>query len=252
MPDWPFVGWNDSAYNFRDLGGLPTEDGRITRPGRLYRSATLHDLGLDEATFLRDRLGIACVVDLRTPDEIADQGGGSAAAWGVRCVNLPVVPPPLPPDGPADLLSRYFAYLERSTPNVIAALRLVSSEVPAPVAIHCTSGKDRTGVVSALLLRLVGVTPEAVVGDYAATAVNIPHVMERLGRRGPRPLRAGDIPPGILEAQEKTIRSFVEEFEARFGSVRAWALDHGLELSDVDSLHSAVTAPQGGESPRAY
>jgi len=239
MPDWPLVGWNDSAYNFRDLGGLPTEDGRITRPGRLYRGATLHDLGPDEAATLRDELGIGCVVDLRTPDEIAAQGGGTAAAWGVRCVNLPVVPPPLPPDGPADLVARYCAYLERSTPNVIAALRLVSSEVPGPVAIHCTSGKDRTGVVSALLLRLVGVTPDAVVGDYAATAANVPRVMERLGRRGPRPLRAGDIPPGILEAEEKTIRAFLEQLEARFGGVDAWALEHGLDRSDVDTLQAA-------------
>lgn len=239
MPDCPLVGWNDSAYNFRDLGGLPTEDGRITRPGRLYRSATLHDLGPDEATVLRDRLGIACVVDLRTAEEIAAQGGGTAADWGARCVNLPVVPPPLPPDGPADLLSRYFAYLERSTPNVIAALRLVSSEVPGPVAIHCTSGKDRTGVVSALLLRLVGVTPDAVVGDYAATAANVPRVMERLGRRGPRPLRVDDIPPGILEAEEKTIRAFLEQLAARFGSVDSWALEHGLDRSDTDALQAA-------------
>ena len=239
MPDWPLVIWNDSAYNFRDLGGLPTEDGRITRPGRLYRSATLHDLGPDEAAILRDRFGIACVVDLRTPDEIAAQGGGSATAWGVRCVNLPVEPPPLPPDGPADLLSRYFAYLDRSTPNVIAALRRVSSEAPGPVAVHCTSGKDRTGVVSALLLRLVGVTRDAVIEDYAATAANVPRVMERLGRRGPRPLRAGDIPPGILEAEEKTIRAFLEQLEARFGSAEAWALEQGLDRSEVDSLQAA-------------
>lgn len=235
--------WNDSAYNFRDLGGLPTEDGGVTRPGLLYRSATLHDLGPDGATVLRDDLGIGCVVDLRTLDEIAAQGAGSASAWGVRCVNLPVVVPPLPPEGPADLPSRYFAYLERSTPNVIAVLRLVSREAPGPVAIHCTSGKDRTGVITCLLLRLLGVTRDAVVDDYAATAPNIRHVMERLGRSGPRPLKAAEIPPGILEAEEKTIRSFMEEFEDRFGSVRAWALDHGLESSDVDSLHAAITSP---------
>jgi len=232
------------AYNFRDLGGLPTEDGRVTRHGVLYRSATLHDCGSVEAAALRDRLGIGCVIDLRTPDEIAAQGAASAAAWGARCLSLPVLAPPLPEHGgPADLLSRYFEYLQRSTPHIVAALRQVSEEVPRPLAIHCTSGKDRTGVVVALLLRLVGVTPEAIIRDYAATAPNIPSLMERLGRTGPRPLRASDIPPGILEAEEKTMRAFVEQFDGRPGGVRAWALDHGLEPEAVTSLESGLLVP---------
>ena len=243
MPDSPLVDLNDPAYNFRDLGGLPTEDGRITRHGVLYRSATLHDLGPDGAAALRDGPGIGCVVDLRTPDEIAAQGAATAAAWGARCVNLPIVTPPMPPAGPADLLSRYFAYLETSTPSVVAVLRHLSRVLPPPVAVHCTSGKDRTGVVVALLLRLVGVTREAVAEDYAATASNIPAVMERLGRRGPRPLRPADIPPGILEADTDTMRAFLEKFEARHGSVRDWALDGGLEPSDVDSLQAAFIRP---------
>ena len=227
------------AYNFRDLGGLPTEDGRVTRHGVLYRSATLHDCGPVEAAVLRDRLGIGCVIDLRTADEVAAQGAASATAWGARCLSLPVLPPPLPEHGgPADLLSRYFEYLERSTQNVIAALRHVGQEFPRPVAIHCTSGKDRTGVLASLLLRLVGVTVDAVVKDYAATAPNVASVMERLGRTGPRPLRAGDIPPGILEAEEQTIRGFLARFETRFGGVRGWALRNGLEpevIADLDT-----------------
>jgi hypothetical protein len=242
------VEWNDPAYNFRDLGGLPTEDGRTTRRGVVYRSATLHDCGADEAAVLRDRLAIGCVVDLRTPDEIADQGAASATAWGVRCVNLPVLPPPLPPAGPADLLTRYLAYLEHSTPNVVAALALLGREAPRPVAIHCTSGKDRTGVVTGLLLRLVGVTRDAVAEDYAATAPNIGAVMERLGRRGPRPLRTAAIPPGILEAETETMRAFLEKFEARHGTVRAWAVENGLEPDAVAVLEGALL---DGEPPGA-
>lgn len=236
------------AYNFRDLGGLPTEDGRITRHGVLYRSATLHDCGPADAAVLRDELGIGCVIDLRTPDEVTAQGAATATAWGGRCLTLPVVPPPLPEEGgPADLLSRYFEYLERSTANVVAALRHIGHELPRPLVIHCTSGKDRTGVLVSIVLRLVGVTREAVVRDYAATAPNIPSVMERLGRTGPQPLRASDIPPGILEAEAPTIRAFLERFEAKFGSVRAWALDQGLERDAIAAIeaHLVESAPPG-------
>lgn len=236
--------WNDPAYNFRDLGGLPTEDGGVTRSGRLYRSATLHDCAADAARALRDEFRIASVIDLRTPDEIAAQGGTSVSAWGMRCLNLPVFPPPLPAaGGPGDLVSRYLWYLELSTPNLIAALRYVRQGEAGPVAVHCTSGKDRTGVVCSLLLSLVGVTRDAVAGDYAATRANIPAVMERLGRRGPRPLMAADLPPAILEAEETTIRSFLEQLEARFGSVHGWALAHGLDPSDVDALQELLTRP---------
>ena len=228
------MAWNDRAYNFRDLGGLPTEDGRVTRSGVLYRSATLHDLGPEAAAVLREEWGIGCVVDLRTPEEVAAQGGTTAAAWGARCLALPVLPPPLPADGgPTDLLSRYIVYLERSTPNVVAVLRHISRTVPAPVAIHCTSGKDRTGVVTALLLRLVGVTEEAVVGDYAATAANIASVMKRLGR-------SARLPPGILEADACTMKTFLEKFEAQFETVEAWARRHGLEAEAVVVLRSIL------------
>jgi protein-tyrosine phosphatase len=233
------VAWNDRAYNFRDLGGLPTEDGRVTRSGVLYRSATLHDLGPETAEILREEWGIGCVVDLRTPDEVAAQGGTTASAWGVKCLNLPVLTPPLPAaGGPEDLLSRYFEYLELSTPNIITLLRHISRQDAGPVVVHCTSGKDRTGVVISLLLSLLGVTRDAVAGDYAATAANVAAVMERLGRGGPRPLLVADIPPGILEAEEKTIRAFLEQLEGRFGSVGAWALEHGLGQSDVDALRA--------------
>jgi hypothetical protein len=174
------------------------------------------------------------VVDLRTPDEVVAQGGTTAGAWGVRCLSLPVRPPPLPEQGgPADLLARYLAYLERSTPNVVAVLRHVSQTVPSPVAIHCTSGKDRTGVVTALLLRLIGVTPDAVVGDYAATAANIGRVMRRLGR-------TAHIPPGILEADGATMRAFLETFEAQYGTAAAWALRHGLEAAAIADLQSTL------------
>jgi len=228
------VTWNEKAYNLRDLGGLPTEDGRMTRSGLLYRSATLHDLGVEGAAVLRHGWGVCSVVDLRTPEEIAAQGATTAATWGARCLGLPVLPPPLPQDGgPADLLSRYFVYLERSTPNVVAVLRHISCAVPPPVAIHCTSGKDRTGVVTALLLRLVGVAREAVVGDYAATAANIASVMERLGR-------SAGLPPGILDADADTMRAFLEKFEAQSGTVEAWALRHGLEAEAVAALRSTL------------
>jgi hypothetical protein len=226
--------WDQSGYNLRDLGGLPTEDGRMTRSGLLYRSATLHDLGVEGAAVLRHGWGICSVVDLRTPEEIAAQGATTAATWGAQCFSLPVLPPPLPEDGgPADLLTRYFVYLERSTPNIVAVLRHVSRAVPPPVALHCTSGKDRTGVVTALLLRLVGVTREAVAGDDAATAANLAGVMERLGR-------SARLPPGILEADADTMRAFLETFEARFGTVEAWALDHGLEADAVAALRSIL------------
>jgi hypothetical protein len=203
----------------------------------LYRSAALHDLGPDETRVVRDVLGIRCVIDLRTPEEVVAHGQVTAAAWGARCVSLPVLTPPLPDaGGPADLASRYFAYLATSTPSVIAAFRQIARQSRMPVAIHCTSGKDRTGVVSGLLLRLIGVTGAAIAEDYALTAPNMPRVMERLGRGPDRSIDWVMIPPGILRAEAHTIRSFLDTFEERYGSVRKWALDRGLGTEEIGGL----------------
>ncbi len=156
------------ARNLRDVGGLPTVDGHRIRRGVLYRSGRL--TGPSEG--LAD-LGIRTVIDLRSS---AERVGGPVEADGIEtrhlgdAFSLPAGGPApeelealLGEHGAAVLMQHLYAGLI-ATP---ALADIVASLVDgAPALVHCTAGKDRTGVVVALVLALVGVPRDAIVDDY--------------------------------------------------------------------------------------
>jgi protein-tyrosine phosphatase len=165
------------CYNARDLGGLPTRDGRTTVPGAVVRSDGLDTLTAAGWQALYDH-GIRTVVDLRDPHEVARAG---TAPDGVTTV-------PVPLDDSADTaMWQYFwdngldgsplyyrPFLERKPERCAAAVTAVARAAPGGVVIHCGLGRDRTGLVSMLLLALAGVTPEAIADDYALSADRLP------------------------------------------------------------------------------
>jgi protein-tyrosine phosphatase len=226
------------ACNFRDLGGLPTEDGRRTRAGVVFRSDSLADLDEPDAAALCGPLRIGRVIDLRTPEEVAGDSVRVLEHSPVQVVNLPVRLPALEDDGPNLLVRRYFGYLSLSPDSVVAVLDLLSQVGAPPTVVHCTSGKDRTGVVTALVLRLVGVTEDAVVGDYVASAPNVPRLLDRLGRT---------LPPAILRADESTMRTFLSRLESRYGGARGWARRHGVADGTILRLDEALVEPSRSE-----
>jgi protein-tyrosine phosphatase len=162
----------EGAYNLRDLGDLPTEDGGRTRTGRVFRSDSLQSVTAADAALLHDRLGVRFLVDLRGEDEVASEGRGLLADRDVRYVNLPLVQEDgsllsyLEDGRTVDLVPRYLSYLDSPGRTMLRAIELISEAETAPTVFFCAAGKDRTGVLSALILRLVGVAPKAVVDDY--------------------------------------------------------------------------------------
>ncbi|RLP76503.1 tyrosine-protein phosphatase [Mycetocola tolaasinivorans] len=160
------------TYNFRDLGGYPVPGGH-TRTGVIYRSDGLHSLGDAGKEALRER-GIHSVIDLRDDPEreiMPDDLDG----LDVRELHHPVFEGSVdaaatPGLGLGDL---YRAIVFRHTDVVSAVLTELSDAAVTPSIIHCTAGKDRTGVLSALVLLTVGVDREDVLDDYEATQDNL-------------------------------------------------------------------------------
>lgn len=161
----------DNVFNFRDLGGYRGDGGRTVRWGRLYRADDLCRLTDAELTRLAD-LGIRTVVDLRRPVEVETIGRIPEGTY--TWVNAHVVHPawPADPDVTADgrvdyLLERYTEMVEQGGEAIGQALRLVADPDAAPLVFHCISGKDRTGLVAAFVLHLLGVSDDDVADDYA-------------------------------------------------------------------------------------
>jgi protein tyrosine/serine phosphatase len=237
-----------SGLNFRDLGGLPTGDGRTTRPGVLFRAGAFADLTAEDATRLHDEVGLRFVFDLRGGEESAAEGRGALGAFPVVHVNLPLMDfsyvletGPGKSDAADDdaLMPRYLDNLERD-PNLVAAVDLAAHAVTlGPAVLHCAFGKDRTGSVVALLLRLVGVTEDAVIADYMASAPHAGTFIEGASRI-PRYKPYVDRDPSVFHSQEETIRRFLAAVEHNFGGAEEWATAKGITAATIAGLRSAL------------
>ncbi|MFD5179710.1 tyrosine-protein phosphatase [Nocardia sp. NPDC058379] len=218
------------AVNARDLGGLRTEDGRRVRPRLVLRSDLVAELGPDDRAFLVDDCALRTVIDLRGADEIGTDGRGALAdvvagyhnahVYGASRTRLD-----LTEVAPGDtMFGRYREYLEHSAHSIVAALDLLTTPAHLPALIHCAAGKDRTGVVVAILLALLDVRADDIVADYAATAPNVPALRARRDSTAP-------LPDWIFAADADTMRRFLSHLTTEHGGAHAWAARAGLDES---------------------
>jgi len=227
------------AYNFRDLGGYPTIDGRITVKGRLFRSDTLHQLTQGDLEVLR-RMGLAGVIDLRTSAEAERTGRGLLAEEPVRFLHASVLREEggESAGGPThdQLGERYLWYLDVGREALVAALTVVADPDSYPLVFHCTAGKDRTGVLAALVLDILGVRHEVIVEDYMLTATRMDLIRARLRRDPAYGSRIDQIPAARLAMQAGPMEHFVTEVRRRYGGAKEWALGAGMTRESLNSM----------------
>jgi protein tyrosine/serine phosphatase len=232
----PLIG----SYNFRDLGGYPTLDGRITRWGQLYRSDTLAELTDADVDVLRE-IGLKSIIDLRTDAELLRTGRGLLGSEPVRHVHLPVVQETgptqgAPPEAQADLFHRYLWYLDVGRDNLVTALTMVGDPQSYPMVFHCAAGKDRTGVLAALVLEIVGVERNSIVEDYVLTASRMDLILSRIKKSPQAEARIAETPQFLFRAEAATMESFLDELHETHGGAREWALASGVSLESVEAM----------------
>jgi protein-tyrosine phosphatase len=244
--------WVDFAEidNVRDLGGLPVTGGGSTRFGIAYRSSTLQHATASDRELLLGQAGVQTVIDLRLPDEVEREGYGSMTGAPVRVVNLPIrksarsslAARDLVPDkSRVDLVQLYGQLLTASPAEILAAVRVIADPSRRAVVFHCAAGKDRTGVLAAVLLDAVGVPAEAIAADYALTNERIQRVRDRLDAL-PSYQGLPEANTGILAVEDKVMLRFLENLHAEHGGAAAWLLAQGLSESELDALREALIA----------
>ncbi|MFF5970853.1 tyrosine-protein phosphatase [Streptomyces sp. NPDC012769] len=236
--------------NFRDLGGLPTVDGRTVRPGRLFRSGHLAHATAEDAAFLAG-LGLHTVFDFRNEADRRVEGP-DVELPGVRNVNIPLSDPADGKEFWALVRSGDLAQLRELLGDGKAAARMSDSyrkmmvqrtsehsrilhamaEDSVPALMHCAAGKDRAGLSIAVSLLAVGVEREAIEEDYLKS--NAPHRRYKVQRSSTAP---DGMSPEVMEllsplfdARAEYLRAAFETIEATWGSVDAY-LAQGLRLS---------------------
>jgi len=236
------------AFNFRDLGGYRGRAGQTVRWRTLYRADGIHHLPDDELDEL-GVMGVRTVLDLRTRSEL-EQGRVEAEHLGITHLHLPVLgetwkPAELPDDADAGLVlgSLYVEMLDVGAPALAEALRTLAEPAKVPAVFHCAAGKDRTGVLAAMVLSLLGVDEEIIVGDYALSALAMEELVERLRRERPDALTTmNEQPSAYLMAPPAAMAMFLAHVRAEHGSMVGYVRSIGVELDVVESLHATLLA----------
>jgi len=236
----------DNVYNFRDLGGLRAADGRRVRHGRLYRSDGLHRITERDRAALA-ALGLRTVIDLRRPHEVAADGRIPPLP-GMTYHNIHPVHREWDYDGYDEsigaaryLADRYLDMVEEGAAGLGTALGLIADDGYAPVVVHCMAGKDRTGVLIAMALDLLGVPDEQIAADYAVSEL----VQDRLTARI-RADRAGqlhvELPAHVLASPPQAILLFLAGVRERYGSVAGCLAPAGIGRDQIGALRAHLLA----------
>jgi protein-tyrosine phosphatase len=248
-PRWlPLTG----AENIRDLGGLPLQTGGYTRRGVLLRSDTLQELTEQDVKLLRD-YGLRTVIDLRTPMEAENEGRGPLANEPIAYVNLPFMPDELLVPGhdkardlivaerrESDRVDHYLNYLRYAGDRVVGAVKVMANPDGPPALFHCAAGKDRTGVLAALVLDSVGVERDAIIADFALTNERLERIGARLRRMPTYANYTGTLSAKDMGADPETMTDVLAAVDRDYGGAARWLLSAGLTHPELDTLRAVL------------
>ena len=232
----------EGCFNFRDIGGYLTKEGKKIKKGIYFRTGRQDRMSEKDLAELKN-LKISTQIDLRKPEEILDQGKGPLENMGADYINIPIIP-----DGGSDQLSRlvgdtgisgkrYLGYLEFGPESWLKIFEILANKDSLPVVLHCTAGKDRTGVSTAFLLSVLGVDRDLIEADYKLTNLDTERQADFIENSGGFP-EGVDREAMILAAgvPEDAMKVFLDGVESRWGSVLGYLEEIGITKNQMNVI----------------
>jgi protein-tyrosine phosphatase len=224
-------------FNLRDLGGYPTARGEL--PWRtLLRSDALHQLDAMGIAALA-QLGLRTIIDLRTHVEV-EIAPSPLDQLTARHAHVSILGGDL--DGlPAELDEVYAYVVTECGTAIAAAIRPLCSEHAFPALVHCTAGKDRTGIVIAMVLAVLGVPDQVIAADYALSAGYLnPRTSAAIGQLRISTGLGEELHEGLIISPPQLIMNVLQAARDTHGSVDGYLVAHGLSESDLARLRAAL------------
>ncbi len=240
----PFEG----CVNFRDLGGYPTRDGRTVKWRKLFRSDALNELTPGDVDRALGDLGLGTMLDLRNRDEASRDGTGALPENGLEYHHFPLLeergePPPMNGADIAERLSATYQWIIHNSGELLAEAVTVISRSPrfsrgpgSAAVFHCSAGKDRTGIIAALVLGVLGVEHEIVMADYLLTNDVAVDIFRRIRRMQPQ----YDYTPESLRAHPLAMEQFQETLHSTYGGPEEYLRVHGVTIETVQLLRTVL------------
>lgn len=237
----------DGVPNARGIGGYPTADGHTLRDGLFFRSAGLNFLGEHGIEDLR-RLNIKEVVDLRDPLEV--EQWPYTLPSSIHIDRVPLFKTPLTEQGGIqsmseglDMAEMYVDIVFGSAEQIVLILRKLLSDDDRPMLVHCTAGKDRTGITAGILMSLLGVSDDMVVSCYAQSGANLgaafrKTVMQGLSddEQGVGQITAAQT--AMLASPPELMRGVLSSIRGEYGSVERYCLQNGMSKDEMNRLRA--------------
>lgn len=218
-----------NMMNMRDLGGYTTSSGKKTKYGMLIRSDVPHNLDENEVKEILD-LGITTVIDFRTEAEINKKPCVFSSLNNIKYYNFPMLGGDKMPPSEDLIAPGYFNMIEDK--STIYKIMKVIADSKNGVLYHCSAGKDRTGVISALILSLAGVNKEEIAEDYFVSWGNMKKLIDELARKNPNFV--------IFENRKEYIEDFLDMMTNKYGSARGYLMEIGLSADEVNRINSKL------------
>jgi protein-tyrosine phosphatase len=241
----------ESIANFRDLGGYAAMKGRSTAWRRLYRSGDPTEMTSRDKNILKSEIGLKTVIDLSSPDEVKKSKKIRLFGdIGAKYFNIP-----FRPDEPnyyekelklyQKTLNMGYFYLgrinhESFSRKLAQALEIIVSSQNHPVLFHCGAGKDRTGVMAAMVLKLVGVSDEDVVGDYFFTDAAMDEIRERVVNNPGTRDDVKNLPDFHWWAKPEYMQTFLDGVKKEYGSAAGYLKKYEAEKTLIKQLEKAL------------
>lgn len=228
-----------TVRNFRDLGGARTDDGRRFIDGLVYRSGLLSELSATDRATMQDDLQIRTVIDIRRAHEHGT--AGVAALDGVRIVRVPLTPKDVrvlvdPRPEVDSVVAWYRRQLEVSKPTIKQVIESFETYGTEPLVFHCHAGKDRTGVISAVLLGALGVVDDDIVSDYSRS------------RASEDDAWFATLPDIFREARPEVMQRLLDLVRDDFGSMREYLLEVGVPTESLARLEARYLVDDPNQS----
>jgi len=243
----------EGCFNFRDLGGYPTSDGRIVRWRRLFRADGPHALTNADARMLGE-LGLQSIIDLRTTDE-TERGQYVTHAGTATSYHLPMTDV-LPDErelanwtDPVHVGEHYIEMATRGRDAIAQAIRIMAADDALPAVFHCSAGKDRTGVLAALLLGMLGVPDDTIIADYALSRDAMTRMLVWIESRTPDREQFARVAPAVRAAEPQAMAAFLAGTRQRHGSFDGVAAELGVGAEVARLRDLLLEVPQPPRAP---
>ena len=235
----------EAVHNFRDLGGYPTVTGQVTKWRTLFRADGLYRLTPQDAQTVID-LGVKTVIDLRTQKEVQTRGTFPVKQFPVNFHHLPIIDAtwndgdtPEIEDVVEFLVWAYREMLDHASEKFVDAIKLIAAQDVLPAVFHCAAGKDRTGVLAAFILSILGVPDEIISADYGKTVDGMKRLIEWAKVKQPDLADAyANMPARFAASDPRAMTIVLDGLNTKHGSVQNYLREIGVDEETFTTLRA--------------